>query len=192
MMSRIVNNLGYVIILGGMVMLVGCQVQTPKTPQPPKAVDKPIPPPKTSTPDGVKITPYDRPEIKREQFPVVIPTPQSSPTPKFEDGQNIPAFKQLMLQAQTAFQKGQWDEAERYTMNAQRLAPQSADVFSNLARIANQKKQYANAESLARRGLSYAQNNTQKKLFWNIILQSAQQLKNQQTVAEALRQLQRL
>ena len=65
-------------------------------------------------------------------------------------------------------------------------------MFSYLAQIANQKKQYANAESLARRGLSYAQSPSQKKTFWNVILQAAQQLKNQQSIAEAQKQLQRL
>ena len=182
----------YIISLTVMMTLVGCQT----TPQYKSKVTKPVEKPKTSkpsvpTPDGVKITPYDHPEIKREKIPVVVPQ-QKVKSQKLDDGQNIPAFKNLMQQTQVSFQKGQWDAAERSALQAQRLAPQSAETFLYLARIANQKKQYANAESLARRGLGFAQSSAQKKMFWNVILQSGQQLKNQQTVAEALRQLQSL
>ncbi|MEG0652116.1 MAG: tetratricopeptide repeat protein [Acinetobacter sp.] len=181
----------YVVSLGVVITLVGCQT----TPQHKTTVTKPVEKPKAThtvpTPDGVKITPYDHPEIKREKVPVVIPQ-QKAKSQKLDDGQGIPAFKNLMQQTQVSFQKGQWDAAERSALQAQRLAPQSAETFLYLARIANQKKQYANAESLARRGLGFAQSSAQKKMFWNVILQSGQQLKNQQTVAEALRQLKSL
>lgn len=194
MMNRYVTKTAYFMSLIGMLALAGCQTAPQRTTPPVKPVEKPntAQQNKVPTPDGVKITPYDRPEIKREKVPTVIVPQQKAQTQKFEDGQNIPAFKQLMQQAQTAYQKQQWDEAERFALHAQRLAPQSAEVFSYLARIAQQKKQYANAESLARRGLSYAQTTAQKKVFWNTILQSAQQLKNQKTVAEASKQLQSL
>ena len=181
----------YTVGLGILLALAGCQT----TPQHKAKTTKPVEKPKTAhtvpTPNGVKITPYDHPEIKREKIPVVIPQ-QKAKSQKLEDGQNIPAFKNLMQQTQLAFQKGQWDVAERSALQAQRLAPQNAETFLYLARIANQKKQYANAESLARRGLAFAQSTAQKKMFWNVILQSGQQLKNQQTIAEALRQLQSL
>lgn len=181
----------YAVSLAVILALVGCQT----TPQQKAKTSKPVEKPKTThtvpTPDGVKITPYDHPEIKREKVPVVIPQ-QKAKSQKLDDGQSIPAYKNLMQQTQLAFQKGQWDAAERSALQAQRLAPQSAETFLYLARIANQKKQYANAESLARRGLAFAQGSTQKKMFWNVILQSGQQLKSQQTVAEALRQLQSL
>ena len=194
-MKRNVSTIAYILSLSGLLTLAGCQTTPQQNSKPSKSVEKPKseqPDHRVATPDGVKITPYERPEIKREKVPVVI-APQSKPqTQKFEDGENIPAFKQLIQQTQTAYQKGQWDEAERYAIHAQRLAPQSAQVFSYLAQIANQKKQYANAESLARRGLSYAQSPSQKKTFWNVILQAAQQLKSQQSIAEAQKQLQRL
>lgn len=182
----------YIVGLTVMMTLAGCQT----APQYKSKVTKPVEKPKTSkpsvpTPDGVKITPYDHPEIKRQKIPVVIPQQKTS-TQSLDDGQGNPAFKNLMQQTQVAFQKGQWDVAERSALNAQRIAPQSAETFLYLSRIANQKKQYANAESLARRGLGFAQSTTQKKMFWNVILQSGQQLKKQQTVAEALRQLQSL
>ena len=187
-------KIGYVTTLLTMSVVTGCQTVPEQKKHPQKPIDKQQTTPHKQgvpTPDGVKITPYERPEIKREQAPVIVPQ-QKVQKQSFDDGQNIPAVRQLLQQTQTAFQKGQWDEAERFALNAQRLAPQSADVFSYLARIANQKKQYANAESLARRGLSYAQSTTQKKVFWNVILQSAQQQKKQQTIAEALRHLQSL
>lgn len=170
--------------------LVGCQTAPEQKPHIAKATESPKSP-TIPTPDGVKITPYHHPDIKREKIPVLIPQ-QKVQTATFDDGQNIPAFKLLIQQTQLAFQKGQWDDAERAAINAQRIAPQSAETFLYLARIANQKKQYANAESLARRGLSFTQSTTQKKMFWNVILQSAQQSQKAQTVAEALRQLQSL
>lgn len=183
------HTVKYVVSLGTIFALVGCQMTTqpqPKvTPPTPKIETKK---PAENTPDGVKITPYDRPEIKREHIPVIIPQ-QKVQTQVLDDGQNNPAFKQLMQQTQLAFQKGQFDEAEKSALHAQRLAPQSADTFLYLARIAHQKKQYANAESLSRRGLTFAQSATQQKAFWNVILLAGQQQKNQQTVAEALRHL---
>lgn len=199
MLNRKIYHFTCIMSFTSFMFLSGCEttpVQSTQgikktTPQPthPKAQTVP-------TPDGIKITPYDHPEIKREKVPVVVEPKQLNNTQstiqKFEDGANIPAFQQLLQQTQIAFQKGQWDQAERYALNAQRIAPQSAETFLYLARIANQKKQFANAESLSRRGLSYAQSTTQKKAFWNIILQTGQRLKNQQTIAEALRHLQSL
>ena len=189
-----VRKSSYGLVFLGIIAVTGCQTVPEQSNHSKKPVEKAQTVPQNkgiTTPDGVKIIPYERPEIKREHIPVIVPQ-QNVQTQSFDDGHNIPAYKQLLLQTQIAFQKGQWDEAERFALNAQRIAPQSADIFAYLARIANQKKQYANAETLARRGLSYAQNTIQKKVFWNVILQSAQQQQKQQTITEALRQLQSL
>ena len=56
-------------------------------------------------------------------------------------------------------------EAERYALQAQRLAPQAAETYLFLALTANHKQQYSNAESLARRGLSFAQSQAMKNSF---------------------------
>jgi len=180
----------YLLSIITIINLVGCQTTSPPKP----SVKKPIEKLETHKPDlpkhdGIKIIPYDRPEIKREHLPVIVPEHPKAPSSTLDDGANVPAVKQLLQQTQTLFQKGQWDQAEHTALHAQRLAPQSAETFLYLARIANQKQQYANAESLSRRGLAFAQSTSQKKLFWNVILQSAQQQKNQKTVAEALSHL---
>lgn len=147
---------------------------------------KPVEP--STTPDGVKITPYDRPEIKREQ--IIIPEQKNRQN--FDDGRDLPAFKQLLKNTQNAFQQGQWNEAEKYALNAQRLAPQSAETYMYLAMIANHKKKPANAESLAQRGLSYAQTTTMQRQLWSIILKSAQAQNNSSRIQQAQTKLSQL
>ncbi|MEK7741241.1 MAG: tetratricopeptide repeat protein, partial [Pseudomonadota bacterium] len=104
-MKRNVSTIAYILSLSGILTLTGCQTTPQQNSKPSKSVEKPKseqPDHRVATPDGVKITPYERPEIKREKVPVVI-APQSKPqTQKFEDGENIPAFKQLIQQTQTA------------------------------------------------------------------------------------------
>lgn len=165
----------------GLVALIGCQTTSLQNPPQKNEPHKPETKQMT-TPDGIVITPYERPEIKREQ--VIIPK-QAAVKQKFEDGRQLPAFKQLMQQTQTAFKQGKWNEAEQSAMHAQRLAPQSAETYRYLAMISNHKNQARNAESLARRGLSYAQSTTMKRQLWQIILKSAQSQRDMKTIAEA-------
>ncbi|MFY0084842.1 tetratricopeptide repeat protein, partial [Acinetobacter baumannii] len=53
-------------------------------------------------------------------------------------------------------------------------------------------QQYANAESLARRGLSFAQSQAMKKQLWLTILKAGQQRNNPKTVQEAQQALKAL
>ena len=175
----------------GSIALVGCQSTSLQKPTQPQNLPKTESLPQVNTPEGIKITPYDRPEIKREQLQVVIP-PQQQTQQKVDDGRALPAFKQLMQQTQTAFKQGKWKQAEQAAMHAQRLAPQSAETYMYLAMISNQQNQAANAESLARRGLSYAQSTSMKRQLWQIILKSAQSQKHTQTIQEAQMRIQAL
>ena len=166
-----------------LIGLVGCQTisppsssNAPKIPEAPKKTEP--------SSEGIKITPYDRPEIKREKIPVIV-QPQKKVQQKFDDGRQLPAFKLLMQKTQTAFKQGKWNEAEQTAMQAQRLAPQSSETFMYLALIANNKNQPKNAESLARRGLSYAQSDTMKRQLWQIILKSGQMMNNKNIIQEA-------
>ena len=185
------RHLNFGIIFIGLSLAVsGCQTMNQnqvstqsKTPTDQKKLD-----PQEKTPDGIKITPYDRPEIKREQLQIVIPN-QTPVQPKFEDGRQLPAFKNLMQQTQTAYQKANWDDAEKTALQAQRLAPQASETYMYLAMIANQKNDPKNAESLAKRGLSYAQTNTMKKQLWQVILKSAHLQKNAKLITEAQNQI---
>ena len=164
--------------------LAGCQLLPSPPPEPTAVPKKPSSSKDASTPDGIKITPYDRDEIKREPLQVVLPKQQAQQQ-KFDDGQQLPAFKQLIQQTQHAFARGNWNEAENFAMQAQRLAPQSAETYLYLALVANHKQQPANAESLARRGLSYAQSNAMKKQLWQAVLKAAQQQNNARSIQEA-------
>lgn len=142
--------------------------------------------------DGIKIIPYDRPEIKREKLEVIVPDQKPRPSAPSQDGRNIPAFKSLIQQTQQSFQRGQLEAAEKSAMQAQRLAPQAAETYMYLAMIANQEKQPKNAESLARRGLTYARTTTMQRQLWQIILKSAQLQQNSVLQKEAQSRLQSL
>lgn len=175
----------YLGVLAVVLAIAGCQsnpIQTGsgKKPEPVQQNQKP----KVETPDGVKIIPYDRPEIKRQPMQVIVPEQKVQPQ-KFDDGHNIPAFNQLIKKTETAFRASQWNQAESFALQAQRLAPQSAETYLWLALIANHKNQAKNAESLAKRGLSYAQSDAMRKQLWTAILKSAQQQQNAKAIAEA-------
>ena len=58
--------------------------------------------------------------------------------------------------------------------------------------IANRKNQPANAEALAKRGVSYAQSSAMKKQLWQTILKAGQQQKKNSTINQALTELKRL
>ena len=180
-LHRDVSKLSVAICL---VVLVGCQsLPAPEQKQTTTkaATNKPI-----QATDGVVIHPYDVPEIKRQS--IIIPE-QKAPSQKFDDGRNLPAFQKLMQQTQTAYAKGELNQAESLANQAQRLAPQSAESFLYLALIANRKNQFANAQALAQRGLSYAQTNAMKKQLWQVILKSGQKQNNTATVNKALQAL---
>ena len=167
--------------------LAACQsLPTPSTstPEPEKNTAE------KSTSSGVVITPYEQPEIKRQSMQVVIPEQKSKQ--KFEDGRLLPAFKSLMQQTQEAYKQGRWNDAEAAAIRAQRLAPQSAETFLFLALVANQKNQPANAEALARRGLSYAQTQPMKKQLWLAIAKAGQKQNNSKTVQQAQQALKSL
>ncbi len=167
----------------GCLLLAGCQ--SLPTPEQPEKKVRPLPekPAEIHTPSGVIIKPYDQEEIIRKQLKVVVPEQKSSQ--KFDDGHNLPAFRQLMQQTNTAYAKEQWSAAETAALHAQRLAPQSPEPFLYLAMIANRKQQPANAESLAKRGLSYAQTDAMKKQLWLSILKAGQMQKKTATILQA-------
>ena len=171
-----------------MLSMVGCQniAQTEPVTQPQVHNEKKS---DIHDPSGVIIHPYDHPEIKRQR--IVIPEQQTK-IQKFDDGRDLPAFKKLMQSTQTAYANGKWNEAESAATQAQRLAPQSAETYLYLAMIANRKNQPANAESLALRGLSYAQTKPMKTQLWNVVLKAGQMQKKTSTITKAQQALKSL
>ena len=180
-------------VIMGMLVRAGCTTtpqitatspsnQTPTTNTQKKKV--------TPLSTGVKITPYDQKEIKRQNVQVVVP--QQKVQQKFNDGSQLPAFRTLMQKTQVAYKQQQLAEAERYALQAQRIAPQASETYLYLAMIANQRKQYANAEALARRGLSYAQSNVMKKQLWYIVLRASEARNHPMKAQEAKKAIQAL
>lgn len=90
-----------------------------------------------------------------------------------------------MQETQLAYKQGKWNEAENAALQAQRLAPQSAETFLYLALVADKKNKPANAQALAQRGLSYAQTKPMKKQLWLVILKAGQKQKNSKTIQQA-------
>lgn len=162
--------------------LAGCQTLPQAQLDPKPSINQPEKKVDIHEPSGVIITPYDHPEIKRQR--IIIPE-QKTQVQEFDDGRDLPAFKKLIQNTQTAYTNGKWNEAEAAATQAQRLAPQSAETFLYLGMIANRKNQPANAEALALRGLSYAQSNAMKKQLWNVVLKVGQIQKKTATISKA-------
>ncbi|MFC6052254.1 hypothetical protein A6M14_01925 [Acinetobacter sp. Ac_877] len=163
--------------------LVGCQ-NLPSKPEPKKAESASKPQVKEYRNEhGVVIKTYELDEIKREKLHTAPPS--SNNKQKLEDGESLPAYKSLMSQAKTSYNAGQFNKAEGLILQAQRLAPQSADTYLYLSLISLEKNNAKNAESLARRGLSFAQTNTMKRQLWLTIKRAAQKQNNTKAVLEA-------
>lgn len=127
-----------------MLLLVGCTTTTtPPQPQP-RPAPTPVAVQPTTNKNGVTVTPYNVGEIKRESRPIVI-TPKQQPQ-QHNDGSMLPAFKNTLAQAQQAFKQNNLDRAEQLGLQAQRLAPQSAEGYLLLSQIALQKKQTASSK----------------------------------------------
>lgn len=172
--------------VGTVATIVACQ-SLPEASAPQPAPEKLQ---TVTTPEGVVIRPYEREEIKRQSLQVVVP--QQSVQQKLEDGRRLPAFQKLMQQTKVAYKQGQFNQAETAALQAQRLAPQATETYLYLALIANQKKQPANAEALARRGLTYAQSDAMKRQLWLVIQKAAQQQNNAKSLTQAQQALKNL
>lgn len=103
---------------------------------------------------------------------LILPKQPKSPVP-LKTGQAIPAYQKLMKDYVGYLRQNNLIAAEQALTQAQRIAPQSSDVYRELSRIANLKKQYRSAEAFARKGLMYALSNVQRKLLWQQIQLSA-------------------
>lgn len=138
----------------------------------------------------VKVTPYPESGIVQQSQPlptvyqpsvtaqpprVILPEPTHQANHRnLKDGRGIAAYSKLMQDYMQSLKQNNLGAAENYLIQAQRMAPQSAEVYRELARLSNLKQQGASAEAFARKGLTFAQNNVQRKQLWQQILQSAQ------------------
>ncbi|MCH4246499.1 MAG: tetratricopeptide repeat protein [Acinetobacter populi] len=188
----------YTLLLCAAAFLVGCQTTPPVSKS-----SVPVPEDKTpvvqQTPESsskVQITPLPDHGIQSQSQPLpsapiasvpprVILPPQTTAPSNLKDGRGIAAYQKLMEDYLQSLRNNDIASAENYLIQAQRIAPQSADVYRELARLANLKKQGASAEAFARKGLTFAQNNAQRKQLWQQILQSAQLRNNAVLIQQA-------
>ena len=120
----------------GLIALVGCQsLPAPETKEP----AKPAPSEKRKL---KRLLVWSLPLMNAKKFSVKKCRwlfLSKKRTQQFDDGRKLPAFKKLMQQTQLAYKQGQWNQAEAAALQAQRLAPQSAETFLYLALVANKK-----------------------------------------------------
>ena len=182
-------------LVGAMaIVFVGCQ-STPignpaSTPKEEKKAEE-----KSEKSDSkVVVTPFPDDGIRRESQPLpprlILPENQNNHK-KLKDGKGVPAYQNLMQSYLKNLRQNNLSDAESNLLQAQRMAPQSAEVYRELARLANLRKQGSNAEALARKGLSFAQNNTMRKQLWEQILQSAKLRNNTNLTRQATQMMQR-
>lgn len=100
-----------------------------------------------------------RPPVEtREPIPAPgkIPAPVVRPGPAPEAG--MTAYHKLVLKAADARRQGNYRQAMSLLERAQRIRPQSGDIYYQLAQTARLMGDAANARSIAERGLLYCDN----------------------------------
>ncbi|WP_428312236.1 tetratricopeptide repeat protein [Hydrocarboniphaga sp.] len=134
------------------------------------APTQPVPPPRQPVP----ITPGT--PVPGDPSLAMIPPPKTVPTyPKAAEDISSQAVVSLMKQARTARAAGQFDQASGALERAQRIEPRNYFVWSSLARVYLDKKDYDNAESVALKSNSLARGNIYVELEnWKIIAAARQ------------------
>ncbi|HEX5277102.1 MAG TPA: tetratricopeptide repeat protein [Fluviicoccus sp.] len=80
----------------------------------------------------------------------------------------------LLASAEARLQQGQLEEAATSLERAQRLAPQSAEVYLKLSETRFRQGRVVEAEQLARKGLAFSRSVAQQAALWRMISQSAE------------------
>lgn len=135
----------------------------------------------------VKAIPATTPQEPVVVAPVpLIMKPVAAPVvKKLADGRDMPAVQGLLASANGSLQQGDFEAAAVSLERAQRLAPQSATVYLQLAQVRLQQNRAVEAEQLARKGLSYAQSSSQQAALWRLVAQAAEQQGKTETVINA-------
>ena len=176
------------------MVLVGCQnmpnYSWPTTQRPKTVINKPKPIVKAVTTPVIQPTKpvVKEPEVAKETVsaPTESPSIPSSPLilkpvaapnagKKLADGRDSAAVQGLLASASDSLQQGNLESAAISLERAQRLAPQSATVYLQLAQVRMQQGRAIEAEQLARKGLSYAQSNGLQAALWRLVAEAAEQ-----------------
>ncbi len=187
-----------VLVLSSAV-LAGCQNMPdygwPSQQRSQSMITKPKPIIRSTAPNETQKKPIIReavPVIEKPQEPVVVAPvplimkPVAAPVvKKLADGRDMPAVQGLLASANGSLQQGDFEAAAVSLERAQRLAPQSATVYLQLAQVRLQQNRAVEAEQLARKGLSYAQSSSQQAALWRLVAQAAEQQGKTETVINA-------
>lgn len=196
-------------VCGAVILLSGCQTSPTIMPAPaasPAKIEPPVAvivvPAPTPTKTVIAAPEFDDAPLTSQRLPntttpnprpTIVPLPQPAPRGGVRrDGHNIPAFNSLLNIAREQISQTKWADAEQTLTRAQRMAPDSPTVYAYFAEIAITAKQWRRADAMARRGLLLTQNPPQQRTLWQIVLLSAQQQNNQDTIEEAQQKLAQL
>lgn len=116
--------------------------------------------------------------------PVPAPRPPQ-PARQLADGSQLPAVKGLLAAADKAQAKGDVELAAVNLERAQRLAPQSVQVYQRLAKIRLAQKRPAEAEQMARKALAYTSTPAKQAELWRLIASARRQRGQQISAGEA-------
>ena len=126
-------------VLGLFILLAACATSTPPAPAPPPAQQQPELKPKVVTPPA-----------KAPQAPHRPTTPSASA-----------AWQPLLAKAAQATQRGDYEQALALLERAQRIDPDSAEVYLGMAQTHRAKGDAAQAKATAERGLLYCTSDAQ-------------------------------
>lgn len=155
---------------------------TPVVIPPVREIRAPLP---AASYDGLKLP--DTPTPVRQMPPVVV-----QPQRKLADGHDMPAVQSLLASASASLNQGRPEDAATSLERAQRLAPQSAAVYQKLAEVRLQQGRFVEAEQLARKGLAYAQGNSQQAALWRIVAVAADKQGKAESAGHARDKVQQL
>lgn len=128
----------------------------------------------------------EEPVVVVPSVPLVLkPVAAPSNAKKLADGRDTPAVQGLLASANDSLQQGNAEAAAMTLERAQRLAPQSATVYLQLAQVRLRQSRAVEAEQLARKGLSYAQYNSLQAALWRLVAQAAEQQGKLETAISA-------
>lgn len=116
------------------------------------------------------------------------PTPRSIPAQpprQLADGSKVPAVQSLLSSAERERRAGQLEAAVVLLERAQRLAPQSSVIYQRIAEVRLQQKRPAEAEQLARKGVSFASGSAAQASLWRLIAEARRQQGRHQEARDA-------
>jgi tetratricopeptide (TPR) repeat protein len=94
-------------------------------------------------------------ESEPDYTDVTPPATPAQPKPASSDPQSANAYKSLLGKAEQASAAGDYEQALALLERAQRIDPDSAQIYLSLAKTHKAKGDYAQASATAERGLLY-------------------------------------